>query len=216
MRFTNRQEAGRLLAEALRSYTSQECIVYALPRGGVVLGAEIARQIRAPLDLVISRKIGHPRWEEYAVGAVTEDGHFVCNKEELSRLDPAWLKQSITQARAEARRRRLTYLAHRPSRTSNNKVAIVVDDGITTGLTLIAAVQALRDQKPTQVIAAVPVIARSVSKQLERYVDTIVALEISDNYLGSTSSYYDTFDPVYDDEVIALLHNQSHKTKGVL
>ena len=214
MRFTNRQEAGRSLAQALDAYTGQDCVIYALPRGGVVLGAEVANRLHAPLDLVISRKIGHPRWEEYAVCAVTEDGHLVCNKDELARLDPAWLKRSITQERAEARRRRLTYLADRPTIPVKGKTAIIVDHGVATGLTLVAALQAIRDREPAKIIVAIPVIPSSVDKQLRHYIEEIIALEVANSYLGSIGAYYDSFDPVSDAEVIALLHKQNHKTNG--
>src|SRR3989344_5415563 len=104
--FKDRKEAGELLARELAEYQGQDAVVYALPRGGVILGFEIAQALRAPLDLVIARKIGHPSNPEYAVCAVTEEGEPFCEAAERSALDPSWLAQEIKKERAEAKRRR--------------------------------------------------------------------------------------------------------------
>ena len=111
MRFRDRTEAGKKLAEALLKYKDADAIVYALPRGGVVVGYEIARRLGAPLDIVVTRKIGHPSNPEYAVCAVAEDGHMVCNDEERLVLDKKWLESAVERERKEAKRRRETYLA---------------------------------------------------------------------------------------------------------
>jgi predicted phosphoribosyltransferase len=135
MRFANRQEAGRKLAEALDGFRGQAGVVYALPRGGVPLGQEVARRLGMPLDILIPRKIGHPMQPEYAICAVPEHGQRVCNPREEASVDPNWLAEAEASERAEARRRRSLYgRADAPSVAG--KLAIIVDDGIATGLTM--------------------------------------------------------------------------------
>jgi putative phosphoribosyl transferase len=217
MRFRNRQEAGRQLARALDAYRNQEAVVFALPRGGVVLGVEIAKYLHAPMDLIIPRKVGHPRFPEYAVCAVTEDGHLVCNQDEVTRLDPDWLKAAIAKEQAEAKRRRLRYLANRPAVPVKGKTAIVTDDGVATGLTMLAAINDLRDRQPAKVVLAVPILPQDIALQLQKHVDEVVALDIPRNYLGSVGAYYDEFDQVEDEAVIKLLDSlqaDTPKQKG--
>ncbi|MDB5186497.1 MAG: phosphoribosyl transferase [Candidatus Saccharibacteria bacterium] len=207
MRFRNRREAGRLLAKALDEYKGKQTVVYALPRGGVVLGVEIAKHLHAPLDLIIPRKIGHPLYPEYAICAVTEGGHPVCNEEEVSRHDPKWFDQALKEARAEAVRRRLLYLEGRPAVPLHGKTAIIVDDGVATGLTMLAAIQEAKDRGATEIVVAVPVLPAEVARELQGHADKIVALEVADNYLGAVGSYYDEFEQVSDEEVIELLNS---------
>jgi putative phosphoribosyl transferase len=207
VRFLDRKEAGRQLAEALSAHKGLPAVIYALPRGGVVPGVEIAKQLKAPLDLIIPRKIGHPNYKEYAVCAVTEDGHLVCNQEEIERLDPEWLKRTIKEEQAEAKRRRLAYLKDRPPVDVKGRMAIITDDGVATGLTLLAAIREVQDRQPAKVVLAIPVIPADIARLLEEQVDEIVALEIADDYLGSVGSYYDKFEQVEDREVVRLLNS---------
>jgi putative phosphoribosyl transferase len=209
MRFRNRTEAGRLLAKALDKYRGEPCVVYALPRGGVVLGVEVAKYLDAPLDLVIPRKVGHPTSPEYAVCAVTEDGYLVCNQDEIERLDPEWLKRALEEQQAEAKRRRLVYLANRQPIDAKDRIAIITDDGVATGLTVLAAIQAVRNRQPAKIVLAIPVIPKDIAEQLKGFVDDVVALEIPDVYMGSVGAYYDEFDQTEDEEVIKLLDSMS-------
>ena len=205
MHFSNRTEAGRLLAGALETYKGNQVIVFALPRGGVVLGAEVARRLEAPLDLIIARKIGHPHSPEYAVGAVTEDGHLVRNEQEIVSLDPEWLDGAVKREQTEAKRRRLRYLRNRPGVTAKAKVAIIVDDGIATGLTMQTAIQAVKDRHPAKIVVAVPVVPSDTAQLLREQVNELVALEIPEAYLGAVGAYYDVFEQVDDATVIKLL-----------
>lgn len=205
MRFRDRTDAGRQLAQRLEPYRNQPTIIYALPRGGVVLAVEVATALGAPLDLVIPRKIGHPYNPEYAICAVAENGELVCNEQESSRLDPGWLQQQVAHERAEARRRRQLYLGDRPPLPATGKTAIVVDDGIATGLTMIAAIHDLRQRQPARLVIAVPVAPRDTADYLATLVDEVVGLDISDYYLGAVGAYYNYFPQVSDAEVISLL-----------
>lgn len=207
MPFKDRAEAGRLLAGALNAYRDQDAIVFALPRGGVVVGAEVARSLGIPLDLVITRKIGHPHNPEYAVCAVTESGGLMCNEQERATLDLQWLAAAVAREQAEARRRRATYTPNRPSFPVRDKIAIVVDDGVATGLTLRAAIRALRAEHPKKIVAAVPVTPADTAAVLRREADELVALVVDDHYLGAVGAYYQNFSEVSDNEVIRVLRS---------
>lgn len=207
MRFRDRADAGRKLAQALKKYQNQDGVVYALPRGGVVLGVEVARELGMPLDLLIPRKIGHPQQPEYAIGAVVENGEMVCNQREVAHVDPQWLREEVEAERQEARRRRESYLGGRGPVSVKGKTAIIVDDGIATGLTMEVAIRDARRREPARLIVAVPVAPPETAERLAREVDEFVLLDHSPYYLGAVGAYYDYFAQVTDDEVIALLRS---------
>lgn len=209
MRFRDRTDAGKKLAQALKQYQNQDGVVYALPRGGVVLGVEVARELGMPLDLLIPRKIGHPQQPEYAIGAVVENGEMVCNQKEVARLDPQWLRQEVEAERQEARRRRELYLGGRAPVSAKDKTAIIVDDGIATGLTMEVAIRDARRREPGRLIVAVPVAPPETAERLAREVDEFVLLDHSLYYLGAVGAYYDYFAQVTDDEVITLLRSMA-------
>ena len=206
-RLADRRDAGVRLAKALARYDSEDAVVYALPRGGVVLGDEVAKQLELPLALVIPRKIGHPENPEYAVCAVTEEGELVCNEEESSKLDPAWLKAAARREQEEAKRRRRTYGGTRIPAT--DKLAIVVDDGIATGLTMRAAIRSLRAELPIEVIVAAPIAPHEVVEYLRGEADDVVVLDDSEPFLGAIGAYYDSFPQVSDEEVIGIMKKQA-------
>jgi predicted phosphoribosyltransferase len=203
--FSDRAEAGKRLAEALHQYRGQEAIVYALPRGGVVVGAEVARALELPLDLVIVRKVGHPMQPEYAIGAVSEDGELIADSQEVAQVDPDWLESAAAEQVAEARRRRSLYLRGRRRMDARGKIAIVVDDGLATGLTMEAAIRQLRKRRAAKIVAAVPVAAPDTAHRLRSGVDELVVLEVPHGWFGAIGSYYRDFEQVSDDEVVALL-----------
>jgi predicted phosphoribosyltransferase len=207
MRFKNRVDAGRILAKKLDKYKHIECVVYALPRGGVPLGVEIARYLHAPLDLVIPRKVGHPNWREYAICAVTESGHVVCNEDEVKQLDPQWLERAIEIEKNEAKRRRHIYLAGHQPANPTGKVAIITDDGVATGLTMRVAIQELMDKKPDHIVIAVPVAPSGAIEDLKKYVNEVITLEHAKPFLGSIGAYYDEFDQMTDEEVTKLMNS---------
>lgn len=204
--FHDRADAGRQLAERLHEYAGQDCVVYALPRGGVILGAIIAKALHAPYDVVITRKIGHPINPEYAVCAISETGDLVCNEVERALLNPEWLRHAIEREKTEASRRRELYLAGRTHLSAQGKIAIIVDDGIATGLTMRAAIKEIARQHPLEIVVAVPVIPKETAELLQREDATLVAVSIPDEFLGAVGAYYDDFRQVTDAEVIAVLH----------
>ena len=204
MRFNNRVEAGKSLAEALKTYKGEDVVIYALPRGGVVLGYEIAKELNAPLDLVITRKIGYPGNEECAVCAVAEDGHMICDQAVAPRLDKEWLKRQAEKEMQEARRRREVYLKDREPISADGRIAIIVDDGIATGLTILLAIRELRHQNPKKIVVAVPVASVDASERIREEADELVALDVP-IYFQAVGAYYSDFPQLEDDEVIKLM-----------
>jgi len=204
MIFTNRIDAGKRLASALISYKTQNVVVYALPRGGVVPGAEVARALDAPLDLVIVRKIGHPYAPEYAIGAVAEDGHKVMNRDELNTIDQQWFQDAARAEQEEARRRRKVYMRGRSSIPAKGKIAILVDDGLATGMTMFLAIEEVRHFKPRKIVVAVPVAPPEAIEELKNFADEVIALRICPDF-AAIGSFYLNFNQVSDEEVIELM-----------
>lgn len=205
MRFRDRNDAGRRLAEKLSAYRGADVVVFALPRGGVPLGMEIARALDCPLGLIIPRKIGHPLSPEYAICAVAENGETVCSPDEAARVDPAWLEKRVEEERAESRRRRERYFKGRAPVPAEGRTAIIVDDGIATGLTMRAAIRDARQRGAARVVVAIPVAPADTAALLRHEVDDVVAVSIDEHYLGAVGAYYDDFRQLDDDEVVAML-----------
>ena len=194
-----------MLADKLKRYAGKEVVIYAVPRGGVVLGAEIAKALQAPLDLVITRKIGHPNNPEYAVCVVAENHDILCNPSEKAVLDPEWLDRAVEEERQEAIRRRKVYLGDRARPAVAGKTAIVVDDGVATGMTFLLAFREVRHLKPAKLVAAIPVLPAEMLEKIKKEADEVVYLDAPEDFLGAVGSYYDQFPQVSDDEVIRLL-----------
>ncbi len=205
MRFKDRTDAGRRLAALLQEYRGREGVVLALPRGGVPVGLEVARALDMPLDLVIARKIGHPDNPEYAIAAVTENGELAANPEEVERVDQDWYRRTVAAERQEAQRRHARYLGNRPAAAIAGRVAIVVDDGIATGLTVTAALMDVRRRKPSRLVLAVPVAPRETANRLSRLVDDFIAVGTPEYFMGAVGAYYSDFGQVTDEEVAAIL-----------
>jgi|SRR3989338_9021139 len=204
MHFKDRQHAAEQLAVSLRKYAGKDTVVYALPRGGAVLGAYLAKKLGLPFDLILTRKIGHPYNPEYAIAAVAENGEIEKNEEELRHIDQQWFKQEVSRELAEIKRRRNLYLGDRKSVDPKGKTAIVVDDGLATGLTMKAAIMDLRAQKAKTVIAAVPVAPSDTAREIARLVDEIVILHIPAGF-AAIGLYYQDFPQVTDEEVVELV-----------
>lgn len=212
MTFSDRREAGRRLSKKLNKYRGKDVVVYALPRGGVPVGFEVAKALKAPLDLVIASKIGHPRNPEYAVCAVTEEGELICDEKEAVSLDRNWLEKEKKRKTGEARRRKKAYLGDREHISAKDKTAVIVDNGVATGLTILAAVRSLRKQSPKKIVVAVPVISRDIADFLRKEADSLVTLEEME-HLDSVGAYYKDFSQVSDKEVIGLLNSQVKNDK---
>ncbi|WP_084196947.1 phosphoribosyltransferase [Solimonas soli] len=205
MRFHNRREAGKLLAHRLQPLLQQPAVIYALPRGGVPVASELALELELPLELVIVRKIGHPAQPERAVAAVAESGRAVFDENERAHLDPAWLEQRIAAEHAEAQRRRRLYNDDHARVFAHGLCAVIVDDGIATGLSMQAAIAELRRDGPSRIIVAVPVAPREAMLELEKAVDAVVVAQLPAQFAGTVGAYYEDFHQLDDDEVLKQL-----------
>jgi len=203
--FKDRVDAGRRLAKALISFRGEDVVVLALPRGGVVLGAEIAKALDAKLDLIVVRKIGHPCGPEYAIGAIAADGHTVENPREVRAIDQDWLAAARRSQQDEARRRQELYLGSSAPEPAKGKIAIIVDDGLATGLTMSLAVHEARHQNPSKVVIAVPVAPPETIAELRTLADEIVVLYVPENGFGAIGEFYSDFAQVSDTEVVNLM-----------
>jgi len=204
MRFRSREEAASLLAKALLKYKDSDAIVVALPRGGVPLGAVIAKELNLPLDIFFVKKIPSPYNEEVAIGAVSENGLIFVNQKAVNMLGVSneyiqkkaqEILEKIKQKRELYNKKRLDY---------KDKTIILVDDGIATGASFILAIKALKNLGAKKVVAAAPVAPLDVARDLESVADEVVILE-KDPYFMAVGAYYDDFHQLSDDEVKELL-----------
>ncbi len=206
-RFTDRTEAGRVLAARLEDYAhNPDVIVLALPRGGVPVGFEIARSLGAPLDVLLAGKLGLPGHEELAFGAIATGGVRVLSQEtiETFAVSAEMIESATRREREGLERREQEYRGRRTPLDVGGKIAILVDDGLATGSTMRAAVIALRRKQPARVVAAVPVGAADTCGELRREVDEIVCEETPEPF-GSVGEWYEDFRPVTDEQIRALL-----------
>jgi predicted phosphoribosyltransferase len=205
--FANRREAGRELAKAVGSLSIEDPIVLALPRGGVPLGFEVARALKAPLDILLVRKIGAPGHEEYGIGALVDGASpQVVIDEKIARMvgaTPEYVQREVQRQLAEVERRRAAYgsgLAQSPK----GRNIVLVDDGIATGGTVKAALKALRKSAASRIVLAVPVAPKSALAELEPLCDEIVCLAVPEPFYA-VGAHYDDFGQTSDAEVVKLL-----------
>lgn len=205
--FQNREEAGRRLAEELKHRKLHDPLVLAIPRGGVAVGATLAQELDAELDIVLSRKLPAPGQPELAIGAISEDGQVHLNdfaKDLVDKLDD-YLVSECQHQMAEIARRRKLFRQVRPQATIAGRTVIVTDDGIATGSTMIAALQTVRSQKPAELIVAVPVASRDRLLQVSKLCDEVICPLIPDDF-QAVGQFYDDFTQVEDQEAVRLLH----------
>ncbi len=206
--FRNRTQAGRALAEAVSRKGYPNPVVLALPRGGVPVGAEVARGLGVPLDLVMVRKIGVPSQPELAAAAVVDGAHpeTVLNEEimRMAGLDQEDIGHLARPQLAEIARRRELYFKGRPPQKIAGGTAIVVDDGIATGATMRAALLAVRRQAPARLVMAVPVAPSDMLASLGESVDDVICLEVPP-FFGAVGAHYTDFSQVSDDEVVRIM-----------
>jgi len=208
MPFKDRSDAGRKLARALVQYKDQEPVILALPRGGVPVAAEVAAVLKAPLDLILVRKLGVPFQPELAMGAVVDGGTPLIVRNEdvigITGIDETAFKAVCDAELAEIERRRQRYIGNRERVEVGGQTAIVIDDGVATGATTRAALRATRRRSPKRLVLAVPVAPTDSLAALRSEVDDVVCLE-DHEFFGAIGAYYANFRQVSDDEVIGIL-----------
>ncbi len=214
--FRDRADAGRQLAKALSGRVLQDPVVFALPRGGVPVGREVANALAAPLDLVLVRKIGHPWQPELALAAVVDgsEPQVVVNEDvRATTLDAdKYIAEASKRELAEIERRRALYLKGCERVSAKGRTAIVVDDGIATGATVRAALKALRRQQPAKLILAVPVAPPDTIEALRREADEVVCLHTPEPFFA-IGPYYRDFAQITDEQVVDLMRPQATTAK---
>ncbi|MBA2442379.1 MAG: phosphoribosyltransferase [Rubrobacter sp.] len=206
--FEDRGDAGRRLAEELARYRDEEPLVLALPRGGVPVGYEISRSLGAPLDVLVARKLGAPEQPELGIGAVAPGGVRVIDDHTVALLGLSEEEIDALAERelAEVERRTRRFREGRPEPELRDRTVILVDDGLATGVTARAAIEAVRQQSPRRLVLAVPVCAAQTAKALEQEVDALVSLETPVR-LGAIGLWYRDFQQTPDEEVVRLLES---------
>lgn len=206
MRFQDRRHAGVLLGEAVAAIDPTDPVVYALPRGGVPVGFEVARVLGCPLDVLVVRKVGVPFQPELAMGAVAEDGVVIRNDNviSLAGIDDEAFGAVVAEETQELERRVASYREGAPAVPARDKTAIIVDDGLATGSTAIAAVSVLEHKEAATTWLAVPVAPPDSVDKLERLADRVVVLS-QPRHFGAVGYWYEDFSQTTDQEVRALL-----------
>jgi predicted phosphoribosyltransferase len=204
--FRDRVEAGRKLAVALTEFKGRDLVVLAIPRGGVVVAAEVAKALGAPLDIVVTRKIGAPGEPEYALGAVTQEGDVIMDRQAAESLGASkeYLDSQVKKKREEVNERMRKFRGDAPYPDLKGKVVVIVDDGIATGSSVEAAVMSVSKRKPKEVVVAVPVAPKDAVETLTRDGYRVVCLETPDPFLA-IGEFYGVFDQVDDEEVKLIL-----------
>ena len=205
--FKDRIQAGHVLADILARYEGQRAVVLAIPRGGVQVAFPIAVRLRAPLDLVIPRKLPIPSNAEAGFGAITADGSRALNDDIISYLGltDAQIDEISTQVLAEVKRRETRYRADKPFPELTDHLAIIVDDGLATGYTALAAINYVKKRQPSRVILAVPVASKGAEMLVRSQVDEYICPLTSDRPWFAVASFYERFYDLTDEEVLTCI-----------
>lgn len=205
--FRDRLQAGLLLAQRLTEYKdSKETVVLGIPRGGIVVAKKVADELKVPLDIVVTRKIGAPGQEELAIGAIGPQGFKVLDQDLISRLgvEEEYINKKVEEERKKLEERIKIYRTGRRDLNLVGKTVILVDDGIATGATVEAAINYLREMEAKRVVLAVPVAPTDSLEKLEELVDELIALETPKDFFA-VGQFYKNFPQVTDEEVIQFL-----------
>jgi putative phosphoribosyl transferase len=212
--FKNREEAGRKLAGALMEFKGKDVVVLGIPRGGVVVANEVAKALGAPLDIVVTRKIEAPGEPEYALGAITQEGDVIMDRQAAESLgaSPAYLDDQVRKKKEEVKERMQRLRGDAPYPRLEGKVVVIVDDGIATGSSVSAAVMSVKKRRPKEVIVAVPVAPADAVEMLAGEGARVVCLETPGPFLA-IGEFYGNFDQVEDLEVKRILEESSSGTR---
>lgn len=206
--FKDRADAGRRLAGRLSRYAEENPLVLALPRGGVPVGYEVSRSLGAPLDIFLARKLGAPGRPEFGIGAVAQGGVRILNERavQILGIPEDFIERATERETSEIERRLRLLRGERPEPEVRGRTAILVDDGLATGVTARAAIRALRERNPRRLVLAVPVCAPQTVEDIRPEVDDLVCLESPPDFLA-VGLWYEDFGQVEDEEVIELLQS---------
>ena len=202
--FKDRIDAGTQLKEKLLKFKDENMVVLAIPRGGLPIGAIVAKALMTPLDVALTKKIGHPNNKEYAIGAVSLEDTVLT---EAKGVTKGYINEETIRIRKKLQQRHNQYYKKRSPQSIKDKTVIIVDDGIATGNTLLATIELVSKQNPKKIIVAIPVAPNSAIKKLEstQKVDEVICLRVPYNF-QAVGQFYTTFDQVTDEEAISILN----------
>jgi len=199
--FRDRSEAGRLLAEKLRKYQNVPGVLLAVPRGGVPVAYEVAKELNMPLEIVLVKKLGHPLNKEYAIGAVGLKDMFVIPHENVTEF---YIQNQVQKIRTRLHEMQKKFMGDKEPQDIEGKTVIIIDDGVATGNTLLATIEILKKQNPKKIVVAAPVVSRSAAHKLTKEADELISLLIPDSFYG-VGVFYEDFSQVSDEEVLGYL-----------
>ena len=199
--FADRIEAGLYLADKLKKYKNKPGVVLAVPRGGVPLGYIIARELNMPMEVILTKKIGHPTNPEYAIGAVSMTEKIIVPHAGVSE---EYIEKETEKIRKKLRENYVKFMGDKKPAELADKIVILVDDGIATGNTLISTISMLRKRNPAKIVVAVPVAPKSAVAKLSKMVDELVIPLIPEDFHG-VGAFYEDFEQVSDEDVLGYL-----------
>ena len=210
MTFKDRIEAAYLLADKLEIYREKNAIILAIPRGGVPLGYVIAKKLHLPLEVVLSKKIGHPLHKEFAIGAVTLKSQVL--SEAAKKVSKSYIAEETKRIRTLLTKRYQDYYGIKKPQELKDKILIIVDDGIATGNTIISTIEMLHEEQPKKIVVAIPVSSQSAFQKLKNtpFVDEVICLTTPMNFMA-VGQFYENFDQVDDAEVKSYLNKVTVK-----
>ena len=199
--FKNRIEAGLMLAARLKKFRYDPGVVLAVPRGGVPIAYAVARELGFPVDIVLTKKVGHPMNKEFAIGAASLTDYFIIPDENVSE---EYIQQELKNIRRRMKEMYKRFMGDKEPENLEGKTVIVIDDGIATGHTMMGTVYVLRKSRPGKIIVAVPIASKSAVRELSKEVDEVVAVMIPEVFHG-VGAFYEDFEQVSDEEVMFYL-----------
>ena len=201
MYFNDRYDAAMQLATRLEKYKNEEGVILAVPRGGVPIGYYLAKHLDFALDLLMTKKIGHPLHEEYAIGAIGIEDSII---EDTENVSPEYIEQATKRIRQQLREGYKRFMGEREPVDIRNKLVIVVDDGVATGRTILATIKMLKSKQPKKLVVAVPIASQQAAERIEQEVDDFICLYTPVPFYG-VGNFYADFRQTTDEEVVMLL-----------
>lgn len=208
--FKDRIEAGKLLAAKLDKYKDDPAIVLAVPRGGVPVAYQVARKFDFPLEVVLTKKIGHPNHKEYAIGAASLSDYFVIPHQ---NVPPEYIERELVSIRERLKEMYRKFIGDAPPEKIEGKTVIVIDDGIATGNTILATIRLIRQSRPGKIVIGVPVASKDAVQKLAKEVEEIVTVLIPEEFFG-VGAFYENFNQVTDEEVMLYLEKLNRLRKA--
>jgi len=209
MYFSDRYDAAMQLAPLLEKYKKEKGVILAVPRGGVPIGYYLAKYLDFPLDLLMTKKLGHPGNEEFAIGAVSLEGSVV---EETMGVPEQYIREETRRIREQLKERYIKFMGNKEPVDIKGKIIIVVDDGVATGRTILSTIKILRNKEPRKIVVAVPVASEEAADRIKEVVDDFICLHTPYPFYG-VGRFYADFTQVEDEDVLLLLNELNARGK---